>query len=99
MLTGSLMRLFVSPEDRLAISERHAHPLADRVRVFAREGENVGQEGFDSLVHRVSPPYPSRSRLPRAVPHLRGRGAAATQGNAHRIDLKLGFSIIDRRGP
>jgi hypothetical protein len=31
--------------------------LADRVRFFARERENVGQEGFDALVHRVSPPY------------------------------------------
>jgi hypothetical protein len=29
----------------------------DRVRLFARERENVGQEGFDALVHRVSPPY------------------------------------------
>jgi hypothetical protein len=36
--------------------------------------------------------------MPRAVPHSRGRGAAATQGNAHRIDLKLVLSIIDRRG-
>src|SRR5580704_17376360 len=25
------------PEDRLAMSERHAHPLPDRVRLFARE--------------------------------------------------------------
>jgi hypothetical protein len=24
---------------------------------FARKRENVGQEGFDALVHRVSPPY------------------------------------------
>jgi hypothetical protein len=25
---------------------------------FARERENVAQEGFDALVHRVSPPPP-----------------------------------------
>jgi hypothetical protein len=51
------MRFFGScgPKDRLAVGERHAHPLADRVRVFARERENIGQEGFNGLVHRVSP--------------------------------------------
>ncbi len=42
-------------EDRLAVPEGTAHTLADRLRFFAREGENVGQEGFDALVHRVSP--------------------------------------------
>ena len=45
------------PEERLTVGESDPHPLADRVRVFARERENVGQEGFDALVHRVSPPY------------------------------------------
>ena len=29
----------------------------DRVRLFARERENVAQEGFDALVHRVFPLY------------------------------------------
>jgi hypothetical protein len=41
------------PEDRLAIPEGDAHALPDRLRFFARERENVGQEGFDALVHRV----------------------------------------------
>ena len=31
------------PEDRLAIRQGVAHPRADRVRVFTRERENVGQ--------------------------------------------------------
>jgi hypothetical protein len=34
---------------------RRAH-LADRVQVFPGERENVGQEGFDALVHRAVPP-------------------------------------------
>src|SRR5262249_3973885 len=42
------------PEDRLAIPEGTAHALADRLRFFARKGENVSQEGFDALVHLVS---------------------------------------------
>jgi hypothetical protein len=48
---------FLRPEDRLAVGEGDAHTLADRVHVFPGERENVGQEGFDALVHRVSPPY------------------------------------------
>jgi hypothetical protein len=32
-------------------------PLPDRVRLFVRERENVAQEGFDAMVHRVCPPY------------------------------------------
>jgi hypothetical protein len=39
------------PEERLAVGKGPAHPLADRVRVFARERENIGQEGYDALVH------------------------------------------------
>ena len=42
-------------EDRLAVAESNAHPRADRIRVFTREGEDVGQESFDALVYRVSP--------------------------------------------
>ena len=39
------MRLLTScPEDRLAVGERDAHTLADRVRVFAGESENVGRK-------------------------------------------------------
>jgi hypothetical protein len=48
---------FLLSKDFLAVGESYAQPLADRVRVFARERENVGQEGFNALVHRVSPPY------------------------------------------
>ena len=32
------------------------HAFPDRVRFFAREREYIGQESFDALVHRVSPP-------------------------------------------
>ena len=45
------------PEERLAAGEGDPHPLPDRVQVFPGERENVGQEGFDALVYRVSPPY------------------------------------------
>jgi hypothetical protein len=45
------------PEDRLALGEADPHPLPHRVRLFARKCENVAQEGFNALVHRVSPPY------------------------------------------
>jgi hypothetical protein len=58
--SGSVLHALVRllrPGDRLAIGERHAHTLADRVRVFARERENVAQEGFDALVHRAFPEY------------------------------------------
>ena len=40
-------------KDCLAVGQRGAHTIADRVRFFTRERENVGQEGFDALVHRV----------------------------------------------
>jgi hypothetical protein len=36
---------------------RRPAPLPDRVRLFARERENVAQEGFDAPVHRISPPH------------------------------------------
>ena len=42
------------PEERLAAGEGDPHPLPDRLQVFPGERENVGQEGFDALVHRVS---------------------------------------------
>ena len=41
-------------EDGLTVPEGTAHTLADRLRFFAREGEDVGQERFDALVHRRS---------------------------------------------
>jgi hypothetical protein len=38
-------------EDRLAIREGAPHTLPNRLRLFARERENVSQEGLDALVH------------------------------------------------
>jgi hypothetical protein len=49
LVPHALLRL-LQPEDRLALGEGDPHPVADRVRVFARERENVAQEGFDALV-------------------------------------------------
>ena len=49
--------LFLRSKDFLAVGESYAHLIADHVRFFAREREHVAQEGFDALVHRVSPPY------------------------------------------
>jgi hypothetical protein len=47
----------------------------DRVRFYAPERENVGQEGYDALVHRACPSQPpslanavSASSLGRAKP-------------------------------
>jgi hypothetical protein len=54
------MRLFVSCARKIASQSASAtRTPADRARVFARESENVGQEGFKALVHRAS----SRCRL------------------------------------
>jgi hypothetical protein len=53
LVPHSLLRL-LQPEDRLAFGEGDPHPLPDRVRLFARERENVAQEGF-ALVHRGVP--------------------------------------------
>jgi hypothetical protein len=39
------------PENRLAIGQGDAHAFPNRLRVFARERENIGQEGFGALVH------------------------------------------------
>jgi hypothetical protein len=40
---------------RKIASQSAADTLPDIVRFFTRERENVGQESFDALVHRVSP--------------------------------------------
>ena len=48
VLHAVVFSFFLRPEDFLTAGERHAHPLADRVRVFDREHENVSQEGFDA---------------------------------------------------
>jgi hypothetical protein len=39
-------------EQLFVVSKRAAHPLTDRVRLFARERQNVGQKGFNALVHQ-----------------------------------------------
>jgi hypothetical protein len=57
LVPHSLLRL-LRPEDRLALGEGDPRPVADRVRLFARERENVAQEGFDALVHRAFPAVP-----------------------------------------
>jgi hypothetical protein len=46
------MRFFGSCSRKFA-----SHLARARRTPFARERENVGQKGFDALVHRVSPPY------------------------------------------
>ena len=59
-LTSSALRLLGSRTRKSASQLARAnnpHPLPDRVQVFPGERENVAQEGFDALVHRVSPPY------------------------------------------
>jgi hypothetical protein len=45
--------VLLRPENCLAIGQDDAHAFADRVRVFSRERENIGQEGFDALVRRA----------------------------------------------
>ena len=44
LVPHALLRL-PHPEERLALGEGDPHPLPDRVRVFAREREDVGQDG------------------------------------------------------
>jgi hypothetical protein len=44
LVPHSLLRL-LQPEDRLTLGEGDPHPLPGRVRLFARECENVAQEG------------------------------------------------------
>jgi hypothetical protein len=60
LVPHAFLRL-LQPEDRLALGEGAPHPLPDRVRLFARERENVAQEGFDALVHRAFPAVPAVS--------------------------------------
>jgi hypothetical protein len=54
LVPHALVRL-KRPDDRLAVNEGDAHTLADRVWFFARECENVGQEGFDALLSALTP--------------------------------------------
>jgi hypothetical protein len=39
------------PENRFASGQGDAYAFPERVRVFSRERKNIGQEGFDALVH------------------------------------------------
>jgi hypothetical protein len=59
---------------RLAIGQGDAHAFPDRPRVFARERENISQEGFDALIHRAFRPGSLRA-LPRVFRQARGRGS------------------------
>ena len=52
LVPHALVRLLRS-EDRLVVAESNAHLIADYVRFFTREDENVGQGGFNALVHRA----------------------------------------------
>jgi hypothetical protein len=45
LVPHALLQL-LQPEDRLALGEGDPHPLANRVRAFARESESIGQEGW-----------------------------------------------------
>ena len=77
LVPHALLRL-LQPEDRLALGEGDPHPVADRVRLFACERENVAQEGFDALVHRAFPAVPlvslADSRSPPKAPRRAGEG-------------------------
>ena len=55
----------------LAIGQGDAHAFPDRLRVFARERENISQEGFNALIHRAFRPGSLRA-LPRVF--RRGSG-------------------------
>ena len=43
---------FLRPEDLFVIGKSNAHAFANRVLIFALKRQNVGQKGFDALVHR-----------------------------------------------
>jgi len=44
---------FLRSEQLFVIGERATYPLTDRVRLFAFECQNVGQKGFNALIHRL----------------------------------------------
>jgi hypothetical protein len=79
--------------DVLALADENPDAIREGVRVALADCEAIFR-AQDEQTHQG----PSRSRLPRVVPHSRGRGAAATQGNAHAGTLEAGASIIDRQG-
>jgi hypothetical protein len=63
------------PEERLAAGEGDPHPLPDRVQVFPGERANVGQEGFNALVHRRLRPAPQP-----IIPHREAGHISASPG-------------------
>jgi hypothetical protein len=46
---------FLRAEDLFVIGESHAHALPNRVLIFALKRQNVGEKGFDALVHPFAP--------------------------------------------
>ena len=69
--------LALAGEDLDAVREGVRVALADCEAIFRAQETNKRMRD-------------KRSRLPRAVPRSRGRGVAATQGNAHRRALEAG---------
>jgi hypothetical protein len=65
---------FLRSEDLLAVGKRDAHPLSDRVRIFALERQNVSQKGFNTFVHGFFP----AKLLPRRL-----NGVRLPWGNIH----------------
>jgi hypothetical protein len=50
---------FLRPEDLFAIGDGYANALPNRVLIFALKRQNVGEKGFDALVHRLAPRHSS----------------------------------------
>jgi IrrE N-terminal-like domain len=88
------------PENRLAIGQGDAHAFPDRLRVFSRERENIGQEDFDALVHRafvarladdarrveiICNRFAAEILLPEAAFSAARRGQATNEETAERI--------------
>ena len=76
LVPHALLRL-LQPEDRLALGEGAPHPLRDRIRLFAREREDVGQEAFDALsiwFPRRTPVSLADSRSPSKAPRRAREG-------------------------
>ena len=101
LVPHALVRL-LRPEDRLVVADSDAHLVADHLRFFAREGENVGQEGFDALVHRPSPQcrvLASPARFPRRSKPTSGRfwGARDEPTQAHRRRSRAASQAAMRR--
>ena len=101
--------LFLRSKDFLAVGDSYAQPLADRVRVFARKRENVGQEGAGpsgcpdvppvSLADSPSPPKaPRRARESFWCPTAAGSssGSLAMLAAMRRASLRSVTLLTDR---